>query len=78
MTFLDTLSRGLFLTIGLKARLLPGSFEFTLNHLINQTDLGAGYLLLSLVLCNIGYYEEIDRPLRANTGFIFMRFLFDQ
>jgi transposase len=32
-------NQGLFLDINLKAQLLPGTFEFTLNHLIDQMDL---------------------------------------
>jgi hypothetical protein len=32
-------TQGLFLTINLAEQLLPGTFEFTLNHLINQMDL---------------------------------------
>jgi hypothetical protein len=32
-------SRGLFLTINLEEQLMPGSFEHTLNYLIDQLDL---------------------------------------
>jgi transposase len=38
--YLD-LTQGLFLTINLAEQLLPVTFEFTLNHLINQMDPGA-------------------------------------
>jgi hypothetical protein len=37
--FLDTLSQGFMLTINLADQLLPGTFEFTLNHLIDRADL---------------------------------------
>jgi transposase len=39
--FLDHPAQGLFLTINLKDQLLPGSFEFTLNYLIDHMDLSA-------------------------------------
>jgi transposase len=32
-------SQGLFLSINLKEQLLPGSFEWTIDHLINKIDL---------------------------------------
>ena len=32
-------SQGLFLTVNLKEQLLPGTFEWTVNHLINKTDI---------------------------------------
>jgi hypothetical protein len=32
-------SQGLFLTVSLKEQLIPGSFEHTLNYLIDQFDL---------------------------------------
>jgi hypothetical protein len=34
-------SHGLFLTVSLKEQLIPGSFEHTLNYLIDQFDLSA-------------------------------------
>jgi transposase len=37
--YLDHLSQGLILTLNLKDQLSPGTFEFTLNHLIDQADL---------------------------------------
>jgi transposase len=39
--FLDHPGQGLILTLNLKEQLLPGTFEFTLNHLIDRTDLSA-------------------------------------
>ncbi|MDR3122221.1 MAG: hypothetical protein LBU16_00370 [Treponema sp.] len=34
-------SQGLFLTVCLDRQLIPGSFEHTLNYLIDQADLSA-------------------------------------
>jgi transposase len=34
-------SQGLFLTVHLDQQLIPGSFEYTLNYLIDQFDLSA-------------------------------------
>jgi hypothetical protein len=39
-TYLDK-SQGLFLTVCLDQQLIPGSFEYTLNYLIDQVDLSA-------------------------------------
>ncbi|MDR2633449.1 MAG: hypothetical protein LBC51_07495 [Treponema sp.] len=38
--YFDT-SQGLFLTVSLDQQLIPGSFEHTLNYLIDQFDLSA-------------------------------------
>jgi hypothetical protein len=34
-------SRGLFMTVSLEEQLIPGSFEHTLNYLIDRSDLSA-------------------------------------
>ncbi|MDR0375411.1 MAG: transposase, partial [Treponema sp.] len=34
-------SQGLFMTVNLNDQLMPGSFEHTLNYLIDRLDLGA-------------------------------------
>jgi hypothetical protein len=34
-------SQGLFMTVNLNDQLIPGSFEHTLNYLIDRLDLGA-------------------------------------
>jgi hypothetical protein len=34
-------SQGLFLTVSLEEQLIPGSFEHTVNYLIDQPDLSA-------------------------------------
>jgi hypothetical protein len=34
-------SRGLFMTVSLEEQLIPGSFEHTVNYLIDQLDLSA-------------------------------------
>ena len=40
---LTPFSQGLFLSVNLNDQLLPGSFEFTLNYLIDHSDLSRGH-----------------------------------